>query len=66
MPAGGEEQIIDRNSPARLESESEFVWRVTQVLRQVLADGDQHLVHDQSLSSLTDEGRRLPLRSRHR
>src|SRR5208337_5442734 len=43
---GGGKQIIHGNRPTRLERQPEFMGGVTKVLSQVLADGDQPLVHD--------------------
>jgi hypothetical protein len=45
VPAGGGKQIIDRHPTARLEREPEFVRGMSQVLRQVLAEPNEAIVH---------------------
>jgi len=42
----GVEEVIHRHPPAWLERQPEFLGGVSQVFRQVLADGDQPFVHD--------------------
>ena len=40
-----------------LKSQSEFVWRVTQVLRQILADGDHLDAVEVSLDNVANDCR---------
>jgi len=45
VPAGRCEQIVHRHPPARLEREPEFMRGMSQVLRHVLAEPDEAILH---------------------
>jgi len=57
MTLGGHEQVVHRHPAAGLEGQPDLMRGMPQVLRQVLADPDQPLVHESRLLSL--EGDRI-------